>query len=170
MVNESTGKLNGTANDLVRRICCIGAGYVGGPTSAVIAKMCPQIKVNVVDSSEERIRQWNSSELPIYEPGLEDLVAECRGRNLFFSTDVETEVKLAEIIFISVNTPTKAYGVGKGRAADLTNIEKVGKLIERVHYSNSSLDHPPLITLSLYFIRIAKFAISAFNRIVCRNG
>ena len=113
----------------IQRICCIGAGYVGGPTSAVIAKMCPQIRVNVVDSSEERIQQWNSDQLPIYEPGLDQVVAECKNRNLFFTTDIETEVRLAEIIFISVNTPTKAYGVGKGRAADLTNIEKVGGLL-----------------------------------------
>lgn len=117
---------NGKHKEWDMRICCIGAGYVGGPTSAVIAQMCPNILVNVVDSSEERILQWNSTELPIYEPGLDEVVAECKERNLFFSTDIETEVKEAEIIFISVNTPTKAYGVGKGRAADLTNIEKVG--------------------------------------------
>lgn len=134
MVNEIE-KVNGHQSDQVKRICCIGAGYVGGPTSAVIAKMCPQIQVNVVDSSEERIRQWNSNELPIYEPELDEVVAECKGRNLFFSSDVETEVKLAEIIFISVNTPTKAYGVGKGRAADLTNIEKVGKFFFELHSS-----------------------------------
>lgn len=127
MVNQQNTITNGNHN--VKRICCIGAGYVGGPTSAVIAKMCPHIQVNVVDSSEERIEQWNSNQLPIYEPGLDEIVAECKNKNLLFSTDIETEVKLAEIIFISVNTPTKAYGVGKGRAADLTNIEKVGKFL-----------------------------------------
>ena len=133
MVNQSSdlvGQNGGQQDGPIQRICCIGAGYVGGPTSAVIAKMCPQIRVNVVDSSEERIQQWNSDQLPIYEPGLDQVVAECKNRNLFFSTDIETEVQLAEIIFISVNTPTKAYGVGKGRAADLTNIEKVGMLFD----------------------------------------
>lgn len=149
MVNQSsesalslTGQ-NGSKHERpIQRICCIGAGYVGGPTSAVIAKMCPQIRVNVVDSSEERIEQWNSDELPIYEPGLDQVVAECKGRNLFFSTDIEREVKLAEIIFISVNTPTKAYGVGKGRAADLTNIEKVGVCLLRnlQNYIESNFD------------------------------
>lgn len=113
----------------VSRICCIGAGYVGGPTCAVIALKCPHIQVHVVDSNPDRIHQWNSNELPIYEPGLDEIVQKCRDRNLFFSVDVEKQVKAADLIFISVNTPTKLYGVGKGRATDLTNIEKVGACI-----------------------------------------
>ena len=103
----------------IRRICCIGAGYVGGPTSSVLAYMCPNIQVTVVDKSESRINQWNSPKLPIYEPGLDKIVEECRGRNLFFSTDIESSLKSADLIFISVNTPTKTFGHGNGRAADL---------------------------------------------------
>ena len=107
----------------IKNICCIGAGYVGGPTMAVIAQKCPEIKVNVVDINSQRIAEWQTDELPIYEPGLLDIVKEARDRNLFFSTDVEKGIKDADIIFISVNTPTKTYGIGKGRAADLKYVE-----------------------------------------------
>ena len=103
----------------IKKICCIGAGYVGGPTCSVLAFKCPNICVTVVDRSESRINQWNSEKLPIYEPGLDTIVKECRGRNLFFSTDIVTGLKSADLIFISVNTPTKTFGHGKGRAADL---------------------------------------------------
>ncbi|MEE1896843.1 UDP-glucose 6-dehydrogenase [Flavobacterium rakeshii] len=119
----------------VKNICCIGAGYVGGPTMAVIAYKCPDIKVTVVDVNEARIKAWNDediSNIPIYEPGLEDLVAEARGRNLFFSTDVEKAIDEAEMIFISVNTPTKTYGLGKGKAADLKYIELCARQIASV--------------------------------------
>ena len=115
-------------------IACIGAGYVGGPTMAVIAGKCPHIKVNAVDVNERRIAQWNSEnldELPIYEPGLKELIAETRGRNLFFSTDITKAIKESDIIFISVNTPTKDYGVGKGMAADLKYIELCARQIAR---------------------------------------
>jgi UDPglucose 6-dehydrogenase len=116
----------------IKNICCIGAGYVGGPTMAVIAEKCPQINVTVVDVNEQRIADWNDenfSNLPIYEPGLSEVVKIARGRNLFFSTDVERAIKEAEIIFISVNTPTKTYGVGKGMAADLKYIELCARQI-----------------------------------------
>ncbi|KAG2307538.1 hypothetical protein Bca52824_027286 [Brassica carinata] len=102
------------------KICCIGAGYVGGPTMAVIALKCPHVEVAVVDISVPRINAWNSDQLPIYEPGLEDIVKQCRGKNLFFSTDVEKHVREADIVFVSVNTPTKTTGLGAGKAADLT--------------------------------------------------
>lgn len=102
-----------------RKICCIGAGYVGGPTCSVLALKCPDIQVTVVDRNEQRINQWNSDKLPIYEPGLEEIVKQCRGKNLFFSTDMVPALKEADLIFISVNTPTKTFGLGKGRAADL---------------------------------------------------
>lgn len=105
------------------KICCIGAGYVGGPTMAMIAKQCPDIQVTVVDINQERIDAWNSDELPIFEPGLDAVVREARGRNLFFSTDVDQAIAEAQIIFMSVNTPTKMYGVGAGRAADLKFVE-----------------------------------------------
>src|SRR5690606_19103336 len=110
----------------ITTICCIGAGYVGGPTMAVIAQKCPHITVTVVDLNEARIAAWNDPDLdniPIYEPGLSAIVGEARGRNLFFSTDVERGIQEAEMIFISVNTPTKTYGSGKGMAADLKYIE-----------------------------------------------
>ena len=110
----------------IKNICCIGAGYVGGPTMAVIAQQCPHIAVNVVDINPERIAAWNDpnlGNLPIYEPGLKEVVNQARGRNLFFSTNIEQGINEAEIIFISVNTPTKNYGKGKGMAADLKFIE-----------------------------------------------
>ena len=113
-------------------ICCIGAGYVGGPTMAVIAQKCPHIKVTVVDINEARINQWNSDQLPVYEPGLNDVVQECRGRNLFFSTDVESAILNSEIIFLSVNTPTKTFGLGAGRAADLRFVEKCSRTIAEI--------------------------------------
>ena len=111
------------------KICCIGAGYVGGPTMAVIAQKCPEIKVTVVDLNEDRISSWNSDSLPIYEPGLNEIVLQCRGENLFFSTLVQDEIRDADIIFISVNTPTKDYGGGAGKAADLRFIESCARTI-----------------------------------------
>ena len=120
---------------MITNICCIGAGYVGGPTMAIIAQKCPHIKVTVVDLNEKRIAAWNDSDvknIPIYEPGLSDVVAEARGRNLFFSTDVDAAIDAADMIFISVNTPTKTYGVGKGIAADVKYIELCARQIARV--------------------------------------
>lgn len=119
----------------IKKICCIGAGYVGGPTMAVIAQKCPDIQVTVVDLNESRIAAWNDENvenIPIYEPGLSEIVASCRGRNLFFSTEVDKAIDEADMIFISVNTPTKTYGVGKGMAADLKYIELCARQIARV--------------------------------------
>ena len=123
----------------ITKICCIGAGYVGGPTMAVIAQKCPNIQVTVVDLNEERIAAWNdenSDNIPIYEPGLSAIVAETRGKNLFFSTDVEKAIDEAQIIFISVNTPTKTYGKGKGMAADLKYIELCARQIAKIAKDN----------------------------------
>ena len=123
----------------VKNICCIGAGYVGGPTMAVIAQKCPGIKVHVVDLNEERIALWNAQDvnnIPIYELGLSEVVAEARGRNLFFSTNVDEAIAEADMIFISVNTPTKTYGMGKGQAADLKYIESAARQIARVSTSD----------------------------------
>lgn len=123
----------------ITKICCIGAGYVGGPTMAVIAQKCPHIKVTVVDLNEERIAAWNDENvdnIPIYEPGLDRIVAEARGRNLFFSTEVDKAIDEAQIIFISVNTPTKTYGKGKGMAADLKYIELCSRQIAKVAKDN----------------------------------
>ncbi|WP_405198335.1 UDP-glucose 6-dehydrogenase [Christiangramia sp. LLG6405-1] len=119
----------------IKNICCIGAGYVGGPTMAVIAQKCPEINVTVVDINEQRIAAWNDKDvenIPIYEPGLSKVVEEARGRNLFFSTDVDKAIDKADMIFISVNTPTKTYGMGKGMAADLKFIELCARQIARV--------------------------------------
>ncbi len=116
----------------VKNICCIGAGYVGGPTMAVIALKNPNIKVNVVDINPERIAAWNTDDLPVYEPGLLEVVKQARGKNLFFNTDIETGIKEADMIFISVNTPTKTFGVGKGRAADLRFVELCARQIAQL--------------------------------------
>ncbi|PQB04229.1 UDP-glucose 6-dehydrogenase [Aureitalea marina] len=119
----------------INRICCIGAGYVGGPTMSVIAQKNPEIRVDVVDLNEQRIADWNDQDLtklPIYEPGLDGVVAEARGRNLFFSTEVDDAIEKADMIFISVNTPTKTYGTGKGMAADLKYVELCARQIARV--------------------------------------
>lgn len=119
----------------ITKICCIGAGYVGGPTMAIIAQKCPHIKVTVVDLNADRIAAWNDpnvDNIPIYEPGLSEIVAESRNRNLFFSTDVEAAIDEAEMIFISVNTPTKTYGAGKGMASDLKYIELCARQIAKV--------------------------------------
>ena len=123
----------------IKSICCIGAGYVGGPTMSVIAQKNPHIKVTVVDVNADRIAAWNSedlSQLPIFEPGLDKVVAEARGRNLFFSTEVDRAIDAAEMIFISVNTPTKTYGAGKGMAADLQYVELCARQIAKVSTSN----------------------------------
>jgi len=118
----------------IKNICCIGAGYVGGPTMAVIALKCPDIKVTVVDLNMERIAAWNGplENLPVYEPGLEEVVAKTRGRNLFFSTEVDKAIDEAEMIFMAVNTPTKTEGEGAGMAADLSYVEACAKNIARV--------------------------------------
>src|SRR5690606_25454351 len=119
----------------IKKIACIGAGYVGGPTMSVIAQKNPHIQVTVVDLNSSRIEAWNSSdldELPVYEPGLDAVIAEARGRNLFFSTEVEKAIEESDMVFISVNTPTKTYGKGKGQAADLKFIELCARQIADV--------------------------------------
>ena len=122
----------------IKNICCIGAGYVGGPTMSVIALKCPDIKVTVVDLNAERIAAWNGplENLPIYEHGLAQVVAEARGRNLFFSTKVDKAIEEAEMIFMAVNTPTKTEGKGAGMAADLRYVEACAKNIARIATTN----------------------------------
>ncbi len=112
-----------------KQILCIGAGYVGGPTMAVIADKCPDCVVTVVDINEKRIAAWNSDQLPIYEPGLDEIVFRCRGKNLFYSTDIPNGIRNADIIFVSVNTPTKTFGEGAGQAANLEFLEKTARSI-----------------------------------------
>ena len=118
----------------IKKICCIGAGYVGGPTMAVIAEKCPHLKVTVVDINEERIDEWNSSDLekmPIFEPGLKEIISKVRGKNLFFSTQIAKEIKESDMVFISVNTPTKTEGFGAGYAIDLKWVESSARQVAK---------------------------------------
>ena len=143
------------------KICCIGAGYVGGPTMAMIAKQCPDIQVHVVDLNAKRIAAWNSDALPVYEPGLDEVVREARGRNLKFSTCVDEAIAEADIIFISVNTPTKTFGMGAGRAANLEFIEKCARQIARVSHG-----HKIIVEKSTLPVRTAE----AVGRILNSSG
>ena len=118
----------------IKNICCIGAGYVGGPTMAVMSLRCPDISINVVDVNQERIDAWNSddlSKLPIFEPGLDDIVKKTRGKNLFFSTRIQESIESADMIFISVNTPTKTKGLGAGKASDLKWVEACAREVAK---------------------------------------
>jgi len=119
-----------------KRILCIGAGYVGGPSMAMIAYKCPDYRITVVDVNHDRIDAWNSAKLPVYEPGLDKIVKKTRGKNLFFAKDIENQIKENDIIFVSVNTPTKTYGAGADKAADLQYWEKTARQI--LKYSRSS--------------------------------
>jgi len=143
-----------------KNILCIGAGYVGGPTMAMIAYKCPQYKVVVVDIDKEKIKAWNSSALPIFEPGLDEVVKKSRGRNLFFSTGIEKGIQDAQIIFVSVNTPTKTFGQGAGRAADLQYWEKTARQI-----LSCSKDNKVVVEKSTLPVRTA----SAMERILNEN-
>ncbi|CAK8697493.1 UDP-glucose 6-dehydrogenase-like [Clavelina lepadiformis] len=144
----------------VKKVCCIGAGYVGGPTCSVIAYKCRDIEVTVVDINKERINAWNSEELPIYEPGLDEIVMKCRGQNLFFSTDIDGAIQAADLIFISVNTPTKTYGLGKGRAADLKYVESCAR-----HIASVSTGHKVVVEKSTVPVRAA----ASISRILHAN-
>ena len=121
-----------TVNNEIRRICCIGAGYVGGPTMIVFADNCPHINFYVVDISKEKIDAWNNEDLtklPVFEPGLDKLVRKCRGKNLFFSSEIEKNIAKADMIFISVNTPTKKKGIGAGKASNLIYVEACARQV-----------------------------------------
>lgn len=136
---------------MIKKICCIGAGYVGGPTMAMIAHKCPHIDVTVVDINAQRIAKWNSDQLPVYEPGLHEIVAAARGKNLHFSTAVDESIAQADMVFISVNTPTKTFGIGAGRAANLEFIEKCARQIARV-----STGHKIVVEKSTLPVRTAE--------------
>lgn len=134
MTEHETRPFNPSAGDDGYRykICCLGAGYVGGPTMATVAANCPDIKVFVCDLNQKRVDAWNSDKLPIYEPGLEEVVAKSVGKNLVFTTDVETAINECEMIFVAVNTPTKYYGMGAGRASNLKNWELAARSIAKI--------------------------------------
>ena len=139
---------------IVKNICCIGAGYVGGPTMAVIADHCPNIQVNVVDLNQQRIDAWNDSDLsrlPVYEPGLDCVVDRARGRNLHFSTDVDAAIAAADIVFISVNTPTKVKGLGAGQASDLRWVEACSRQV-----ANAAQGHTIVVEKSTLPVRTAE--------------
>ena len=142
-------------------ILCIGAGYVGGPTMSVIAKNCPEHRVTVVDINEDRINAWQSDNLPIYEPGLDEVVKAARGRNLFFSTDVNRHIAEADIIFVSVNTPTKTFGQGAGKAADLQYWEKTARQI---------LEHSDRAKIVVEKSTLPVRTAAAMERILNSNG
>ena len=119
----------------IKNICCIGAGYVGGPTMAVIALKCPHINVTVVDANLEKIKAWNGplNKLPVYEPGLAEIVGEVRNKNLNFSDNIKSSIENAEMIFMAVNTPTKTAGEGAGMASDLSYIESCAEDLSLIH-------------------------------------
>ena len=124
--------MNSWDDTRIKKICCLGAGYVGGPTMAVIADKCPHLEVTVLDINEERIIQWNNSDLdrlPVYEPGLKDVIQRVRGRNLSFSTEIESVIAESQMVFISVNTPTKTKGFGAGYASDLKWVESSARKV-----------------------------------------
>ena len=138
----------------IKNICCIGAGYVGGPTMAVFANHCPYIKITVSDINESRINAWNDSDtsnLPIYEPGLDTLISLCRNKNLFFTTNIKESISNADLIFLSVNTPTKTKGIGAGKASDLKFIEASARQIAKF-----SKGHTIVVEKSTLPVRTAK--------------
>ena len=145
----------------IKKICCIGAGYVGGPTMAMIAHRCKHIEVHVVDINQERIDAWNSDELPIYEPGLQEIVSEARRENLTFSTRVEEAIQESDMVFISVNTPTKTFGIGNGRASNLEYVEKCARVI-----AENSEGHKIVVEKSTLPVRTAE----AVQRILISSG
>ncbi len=135
------------------KISCIGAGYVGGPTMAVIADKCPHLDVYVLDINKKRIKDWNSKDpknFPVFEPGLEEIILRTRGKNLFFTTEIEKNIFDSDIVFLSVNTPTKTSGIGSGRASDLRWIEKCARQV-----ANASNGHTIVIEKSTLPVRTA---------------
>ena len=152
----------------IQKICCIGAGYVGGPTMAVIADKCPDITVNVVDIDKEKIKQWNNSDLellPIFEPGLADIIERCRGVNLYFSNSIEENIKEADMIFISVNTPTKQKGMGKGKASDLKWVEASARQVAKF-----AKGHTIVVEKSTLPVRTAEVIQSILNADISSNA
>ena len=155
----------------IKNICCIGAGYVGGPTMSVIAKYCPEIIVNVVDVNKDRIKSWNGDfdSLPIFEPGLAEIVKEVRGKNLFFSTDVQNSIKLADLIFISVNTPIKLSGIGAGEASDLRWVESSAREISKFATGHTIVVEKSTLPVKTAAI-IKSILLSTDQNLISENG
>ena len=152
----------------IRNICCIGAGYVGGPTMAVIASKCPEIEVNVVDINQERIDLWNDTNLenlPIYEPGLVEIIRRCRGINLHFSNNIEEKIKKSDMVFISVNTPTKKTGIGAGQASDLKWVEESARQVAK--YAKG---HTIVVEKSTLPVRTAEVIKTILEASQIKNG
>ena len=148
---------------LIKNICCIGAGYVGGPTMSVMAEKCPDITINVVDLNEERIKNWNNPDLdklPIYEPGLRKIVEKCRNKNLFFSNLVKERIEEADMVFISVNTPTKTKGLGAGKASDLKWVEACARQVAQF-----SKGHTVVVEKSTLPVRTAEVIVSILKEV-----
>ena len=145
----------------IKSICCLGAGYVGGPTMAMIANKCPDIQVTVCDMNQARIDAWNSDTLPVYEPGLNEIVEASRGKNLHFTTDLKPAIAAADLIFVCVGTPTKSYGIGAGRAADLRYIESAARLIAEVSHGNKIIAEKSTIPVK---------TATAIQRIISANN
>ena len=145
----------------IKNICCIGAGYVGGPTMAVIAEKCKDIQINVVDINEDRIKKWNSDDLdqlPIYEPGLDEIIKNSRDKNLHFSNLIEEKISLADMVFISVNTPTKKKGLGAGKASNLKWVEECARQVAKY-----SIGHTIIVEKSTLPVRTAEVIKSILN-------
>ena len=151
----------------IKRICCIGAGYVGGPTMAVIAFHCPDIIIDVVDINQKKIDLWNGNldNLPVYEPGLKEIVSKVRGKNLFFSTEINRSIKQSKMIFIAVNTPTKTSGKGAGMAADLKYVVQTAKTIGKVS-NNDKIVIKGLRKNRNFFDNFFKFCMSVIASII----
>ena len=145
----------------IKDICCVGAGYVGGPTMAVIANNCPNLRITVVDISKERIEKWNSedlSDLPVYEKGLDKIISESRGKNLFFSNEVDNAIKNADMVFISVNTPVKQSGIGAGQMSDLKWVEACARKI-----SEQAVGHTIVVEKSTLPVKTAMTIKKSFS-------
>ena len=154
----------------IKNICCIGAGYVGGPTMSMIAYKCPNTSITVVDINQKRIDLWNSNnlkKLPIFEPGLEEIISEVRGKNLFFSTNVKDAISSADIIFLSVNTPTKIKGIGSGKASNLQYLEK--SVREIAQYSKGHTIIVEKSTVPVKTAEIIKSILSTTNKAINNN-
>ncbi len=145
----------------IKNICCIGAGFVGGPTMALMAKKCSDLIFNVVDINKQRIDAWNNkdlSKLPIFEPGLEEIIEKTRNKNLFFSSDIECAIASADLIFISVNTPTKTKGLGAGKSSDLKWVEASARQVAKF-----AKGHTIVVEKSTLPVRTAEVIESILN-------